>query len=75
MTSRRVLGFFGLGAVVAVGVSLAILFWYYRPSIEYAYVDVLDSGPGYSPMVRPISIGVLLIAIAAAIWWWRHRRG
>ena len=50
MTSRQVLGFVGLGAVLAVGVSLAILFWYYRPSIEYAYVDILDLGPGHNPL-------------------------
>ena len=41
MTPRRALGFVGLRGVIAVGISLAVLFWYYRPRVEYAYIDIL----------------------------------
>jgi hypothetical protein len=69
MNVRRVFGFVGVGVVLAVSLSIAIFLWYYRPTIEYAYVDILDLRDGRTSLGWLIGVGLAVLVVAAAIWW------
>jgi LPXTG-motif cell wall-anchored protein len=70
MSPSRVVG---LGGVLVVCVGIAILLWFYRPSIAVAYVDILDPRSGRSSWTWPVGLGITLLVVAAALWWRRRR--
>jgi hypothetical protein len=54
-----------LAVVFVLAVGLAALFWYYRPSIEFAYVDVSDLGISNWWKAGLLAVcGLALVAVA-----------
>ncbi len=70
--SRVALTVFG-GVALALAVGIAVLLIYYRPTVEYAYVDVLDlrEKGSWSSIVRS---GLAALAFARAARFARSAR-
>jgi hypothetical protein len=67
----------GVGAVgLVVLLLLVTVLAIYRPSIEFAYVDVIDVRPGGGPewWVMGMWAVAVLASIAALVRLWRKRR-
>jgi hypothetical protein len=65
----------GVSAILAIGAAaIAALLFYYRPTVEYAYVDILDLRdrqslpfPGWVLLAAPLA-GAALLIFAYRIW-------
>ena len=42
MRAARAIGVSALALLAAVGIGVGVLLMYYRPTIEYAYIDIVD---------------------------------
>ena len=63
MTTLRLVGI-GIGAIALVGALLiAALLIVYRPTIEYAYVDLVDSGKGSAAGWWLLGLGALAASL------------
>ena len=68
----------GVGAVLLVGLLLVVtLLAVYRPSIGFAYVDVLSVGEPQGPAFWVVGLWLLAVvgSAAALARLWRKRRG
>ncbi len=71
--SRVALTVFG-GVALALAVGIAVLLIYYRPTVEYAYVDVLDLREKGSWSSIVLTAGFLALLIAGFVTWRFARR-
>jgi hypothetical protein len=63
LTVGQALWYAALAVLFIFVVSLVALFWYYRPSVEFAYIDVSDLG--ISNWWRPGLLAVCGLALVA----------
>ena len=75
MNRRRALVLSVSGLVFTVGVTIAILLWYYRPTVEYAYVDIVDlrkDPSAFFPFVA-VAAALALVGLGFGVWLKRRR--
>jgi hypothetical protein len=74
MIRRRVLWFTALGLALAAAAGIGMLLWYYRPTVEYAYVDILDPRKDRDASSLLVGVVTVLALSGVALWLWSRRR-
>jgi hypothetical protein len=74
-SDRRVVVWVTILGLFLLTVAVAAFLWYYRPTVEYAYVDVMDLR-GSTPRARYLGtiVSVALLVASASVWWFLRRR-
>jgi hypothetical protein len=63
-----------VGFLLAAALSVVVLLWYYRPTVEYAYVDILELRKDSGASSLLVGVAAVLTLGGLAIWWWLRRR-
>src|SRR5262245_53363950 len=73
VTFRRAVLITLVGEMLIAGIAVAALFAYYRPTVEWAFVDIREV-PGSNSVLRgPIVIAAVVLAPASLLWLWKRR--
>jgi hypothetical protein len=73
MNRRRAFLLALTGFLLALGVSIGFLLLYYRPTIEYAYVDIVQKNPAGRSMVGPVAVALAFTGLGLGLWFKRRK--